>query len=60
MAVGEHAFMDCTSLTTLMIPDGVVTIGESAFRRLHPPYQYYNSRQRHQPRRGSIRKPAPV
>ena len=29
--IGEHAFSDCTSLTSITIPDGVTTIGDYAF-----------------------------
>ena len=33
--IGEYAFSDCSSLTSVTIPNSVTTIGWSAFQRLY-------------------------
>ena len=30
-AIGDHCFSNCSSLTTVILPDGITTIGEEAF-----------------------------
>lgn len=30
-SIGDHAFSNCSSLTSVAIPEGVINIGESAF-----------------------------
>ena len=30
-SIGDHAFRNCTELTSITIPDGVMSIGDSAF-----------------------------
>ena len=44
-AIGSFAFHECTKLKSIIIPNGVTTIGES-FRRLHRSYLPYHSQQR--------------
>jgi hypothetical protein len=30
--VGEYAFMDCSSLTSVTLPEGLTSVGECAFQ----------------------------
>ena len=39
-SIGEKAFSGCTGLTSITIPDGVTSIGSSAFFRLYRPYKH--------------------
>ena len=49
-SIGVYAFRDCTSLTSVTIPNSVTNIGGRGVLQLHQPDQRHDRNQRHQHR----------
>ncbi len=52
-SIGDFSFF-LPGLTNVMIPNGVASIGDDAFDRLHQPNQHHHPQQRHQHRGGCV------